>query len=199
MFTRVPKQIRYLGMLFLAIAGSLFLYHSQTNQVVTSTSSTAQIVYDYSIKTEVGKPIKVVRAIDGDTIEFVNGDRLRYIGIDTPEEVDPRKPVQCYALEAARADSALVEGKMITFTQDVTQQDKYGRWLGFVYLEDGTFVNKQLVEQGFAFAYPYRPDISKSDVFKNAEATARGNNVGLWAHCKPYKLSSGREQTNTLN
>src|SRR6266481_3564162 len=70
---------------------------------------------DRSVKTEYGVPIKVRRVIDGDTIELVNGDRLRYIGIDTPEEVDPRKPVQCFAREAAARNKNLVEGKEILF------------------------------------------------------------------------------------
>lgn len=154
--------------------------------------------FDYSIKTESGKPLKVRRVIDGDTIEFMNGERLRYIGIDTPEEVDPRKPVQCFAAEAVAKNKELVEGKLITFDKDVSTRDKYGRWLGFVYLEDGTFVNLELVKQGFAFSYPYPPDISKADEFRVAAARARAENSGLWAGCTVRQLKGGRSQTNSL-
>ena len=136
----------------------------------------AKIQYDYSVKTEFGKPILVAQAIDGDT----------------------RKPVQCFALEAADKNKELVEGKTITFYKDKTEHDMYGRWLGFVYLEDGTFVNKKLVEEGYAFAYPYKPDLTKSDEIKAAESIARRSKIGLWANCKVTVLTSGRRQTNAV-
>ena len=158
----------------------------------------AKIQYDYSVKTEFGKPILAAQAIDGDTIELINGEHLRYIGIDTPEEFDTRKPVQCFALEAADKNKELVEGKTITFYKDKTEHDMYGRWLGFVYLEDGTFVNKKLVEEGYAFAYPYKPDLTKSDEIKAAESIARRSKIGLWANCKVTVLTSGRRQTNAV-
>jgi micrococcal nuclease len=157
--------------------------------------------FDHSIKTVVGDPIKVARAIDGDTIEFVNGDRLRYIGIDTPEEVDPRKPVQCWAEEAAAANRRLVEGKTVVFTQDVSKRDKYGRWLGFVRLWEngaaGTDVNSELVRQGFAFSYPYKPDVSRAGSFAADEASAKKERLGIWSHCHVYRVGS-RKQTEDL-
>lgn len=157
------------------------------------------VQYDYSVKAEYGKPIKVVQVIDGDTIVLVNGEHLRYIGIDTPEEFDQRKPVQCWAKEAAERNRQLVEGQDITFYKDVSDHDKYGRWLGFVYLPDGTFVNETLVEEGYAFAYNYKPDVSKKQEFKDAETSAQNNSLGLWSHCEVTKLSSGREQTNAVD
>jgi micrococcal nuclease len=153
---------------------------------------------DYSIQSVEGVPIKVLKVIDGDTIELINGDKLRYIGIDTPEEVDQRKPVQCFAQEAADENKALVDGKMITYYKDKTERDQYGRLLGFVYLSDGTFVNEKLVEDGFAFAYRFPPDISKSEIFSKAQDDARNSNRGLWKNCSVSKLKSGREQTNAL-
>lgn len=160
--------------------------------------SGAGIQYDKTIKTEPGKPIKVVEVVDGDTVVLINGERLRYIGIDTPEKNDPRKPVQCFAHEATVKNKELVEGRMITFLKDISTTDKYGRWLGFVYLEDGTFVNLELVRQGFAFSYPYTPDISKSAEFREAERFARENKLGLWSGCDVNILSTGREQTNSV-
>ncbi len=158
------------------------------------------ITYDKSIVTEEGKPIKVVEAVDGDTIVLANGEHLRYIGIDTPEEVDPRKAVQCFAKEAAERNKQLVEGKEIIFHKDVSIKDKYDRWLGFVYLSDGTFVNKTLVAEGYAFAYKYPPDISKTEELSQAEDYARTHKLGLWGGlCTITKLSTGREQTNSIN
>jgi micrococcal nuclease len=156
------------------------------------------IVYNKSIKTEEGKPIKVARAVDGDTIELINGEKLRYIGIDTPEEVDERKPVQCFAKQAADKNDELIAGKTIIFQNDVSKTDKYGRWLGFVYLQDGTFVNEELIKQGFAFAYPFPPDVSKSAQFQKDEAFARENKLGLWASCAIQTLTTGRKQTNPI-
>lgn len=155
-------------------------------------------VYDHTIKAEYGKAIMVAGVIDGDTIELINGERLRYIGIDTPEAVDPRKPIQCFAKEAAEANKNLVEGKSIIFYKDVSNRDQYGRRLGYVYLEDGTFVNLELVRRGFAFSYSYPPDISKAGEFKAAEAQARKNNAGLWSVCAVHQDAAGREQTNGL-
>jgi micrococcal nuclease len=157
--------------------------------------------YDRSIETVPGKPIRVARAIDGDTIVLINGDRLRYIGIDTPEEFDRRKPVQCWAREAAEANRKLVEGKLIVFTQDVTKRDKYGRWLGFVTLVDdgrpSLDVNAALVKNGYAFSYPYKPDTSRSAEFKTYEAEAKTKRLGLWSHCQITRVGA-RKQTNAV-
>lgn len=179
------------------IAAFLFYHYAHTTLVGMSYKNTA-ILHDYSVKTEYGQAIKVARVIDGDTVELINGDRLRYIGIDTPEEVDPRKPIQCFAEEAAAKNKALVEGKSIVFYKDVSLRDKYGRWLGFVHLSDGTFVNLALVQEGFAFAYPYKPDVSHADEFEHAEAQARNAQRGLWRACAVHRTSIGREETNAL-
>jgi len=181
----------------IALAALVFYHYAQPTRLERRHRNTAAI-YDRALKAEPGRAIKVARVIDGDTIELINGDRLRYIGIDTPEEVDPRKPVQCFAEEAAAANKALVEGKSIVFQRDVSSRDRYGRWLGFVYLSDGTFVNLRLVQEGFAFAYPYQPDISRADKFEQAEAQAREAGRGLWSACTVHRTSSGREQTNAL-
>ncbi|MBX4205263.1 MAG: thermonuclease family protein [Candidatus Doudnabacteria bacterium] len=183
-----------LGIILLVFA--IYSDNHKINSPKEQVSSAQTIHYDKSIKTEPGKPIKVVRVIDGDTIELINGEHLRYIGIDTPEEFDQRKPVQCFAVEAAARNRELVEGQMITFQKDVTTYDKYGRWLGFVYLGDRTLVNKKLIEEGYAFAYDYPPDISKSEEFRLAERHAREKKLGLWAGCDVSTLSTGREQTN---
>ena len=114
--------------------------------------------YD-AIGARYGVAVHVSRVIDGDTIELAGGEHLRYIGIDTPEEVDPRKPVQCFATEAAERNKELVEGKDVVFYKDVSERDRYGRLLGFVYLPDGTFVNRMLVSEGYAFSYAYPPDV----------------------------------------
>jgi micrococcal nuclease len=189
--------------IFLGIVLVIFALYSKGHKIASpkervAASKTVAVAIDKSIKVEYGKPIKVARVVDGDTLVLANGEELRYIGIDTPEEFDPRKPLQCYAVEAAERNKQLVEGKNIIFEKDKTKFDKYGRWLGYIYLEDGTFLNLQLVNEGYAFAYYYPPDTSKSDLLAAAEKYARENKLGLWGTCKVNTLSTGREQTNPV-
>ena len=136
----------------------------------------------------------VKRVIDGDTVELENGGKVRYIGIDTPETLDPRKPVQCFGKNASAKNKELVEGKPVWLVKDVTDKDKYGRLLRYVYLgdpaqESSMFVNLELVKQGFAHSYTYPPDIKYQDLFISAQTEARENQRGLWASC-PTKQNS---------
>ena len=133
--------------------------------------------------------IKVVRVIDGDTIEIEGGERVRYIGIDTPETVDPRKPVQCFGVEASRKNKELVEGKEIRLEKDITDRDKYGRLLRYVWVGD-TLINLELVKQGFASSYSYPPDIKYQDDFVEAEREARDAKRGLWDACQQADSST---------
>src|SRR3989344_1389037 len=124
------------------IAG-LFLFTKQDFEDFKTQLARVSVDYDQSVKAEHGKPIRVVKAVDGDTVQLINGEHLRYIGIDTPEEFDPRKPVQCFARTAAAKNKELVEGKLITFYKDKTERDQYGRLLGFVYLPDSMLVKSK--------------------------------------------------------
>jgi len=125
---------------------------------------------------------KVTRVIDGDTIQLEDGQRLRYLGIDTPETVDPRKPVQCFGVEASEKNKELVEGKTVRLEKDITDKDKYGRLLRYVHL-DNLFINLELVKQGFATSYTYPPDVKYQSEILQAEKEAREANRGLWAAC----------------
>jgi micrococcal nuclease len=126
--------------------------------------------------------VKVVRVIDGDTVEIEGGERVRYIGIDTPETVDPRKPVQCFGVEASKKNKEMVEGKMVRLEKDITDRDKYNRLLRYVWVGD-VFVNLELVKQGFAYSYSYPPDIKYQDRIVKAQEEARGAKRGLWNSC----------------
>ncbi len=130
----------------------------------------------------------VSRVIDGDTIELNNGEKVRYIGIDTPETLDPRKPVQCFGKNASAKNKELVEGKPVWLVKDISDKDKYGRLLRYVYLgdpeqESSTFVNLELVKLGFAHSYTYPPDVKYQDLFVAAQSEARENQRGLWSDC----------------
>ncbi len=126
----------------------------------------------------------VCRVIDGDTVELCDGPRVRYIGIDTPETVDPRRPVQCYGKEAAQRNRELVEGKRVIFEKDTSARDKMGRHLRYAFV-DGKMVNETLVREGFARAKRYPPDVKYADRFAAAEQEARKAGMGLWSRCPP--------------
>ena len=119
----------------------------------------------------------VVRVIDGDTIIIDTGQRVRYIGIDTPE-VYPQQ--EAYGREAWQTNRRLVEGKKVHLERDVSQTDKYGRLLRYVYV-DGVFVNAELVRQGLAEAKAYPPDIKYQDILEQLEKEARQARRGMWA------------------
>ncbi|MDP2950127.1 MAG: thermonuclease family protein, partial [Chloroflexota bacterium] len=132
-----------------------------------------------------GTLAQVVRVVDGDTIEVAIGGekyRVRYIGIDTPETVDPRKPVQCFGREASQRNRELVEGKTVELEKDVSETDDFGRLLRYVWVE-GEMVNAALVRDGFAQAVSYPPDIKYQDLFRQLAREAREAGRGLWSGC----------------
>lgn len=142
--------------------------------------------------------VKVIRVIDGDTIEIEGGQRVRYIGIDTPETVDPRKPVQCFGKEASSKNKELVEGKQVKLEKDISETDKYGRLLRYIYVGD-IFVNDYLVRQGYAHASSYPPDIKYQNQFTQAQSEARSNNRGLWGSACDITTQAPKEPTSGTN
>lgn len=125
---------------------------------------------------------KVIKVTDGDTITLATGQKVRYIGIDTPETKHPTKGVQCFGKEASDKNKELVEGKEITLEKDVSETDRYGRLLRYVYI-DGVFINDYLVREGYAHASAYPPDVKFAEQFRQAEKEAREHNRGLWSSC----------------
>lgn len=124
----------------------------------------------------------VTRVIDGDTIEVATengGKRVRYIGIDTPETVHPSKPVECFGKEASDKNRELVEGKWVRLEGDVSDTDRYGRWLRYVYVDD-VFINELLVAEGYANVVTYPPDVLHTELFRESERIAREQGLGLW-------------------
>jgi micrococcal nuclease len=129
-----------------------------------------------------GTPLRsVVRIVDGDTLVLDGNERVRLIGINTPESVDPRRPVQWYGKEAAAWTRKELAGKKVRLAFDVEPKDKYGRTLAYVFLENGTFFNLRLVEEGYAFSYPYPPNVAHVEEFRAAERKAREAGRGLWS------------------
>lgn len=164
-----------------------------TQPVVTTPKTDPQ--YNYYSVTEV---------VDGDTVKVnINGtiETLRLIGLDTPETVDPRKPVQCFGKEASNKGKELLAGKKVRLEKDATQgdKDKYGRTLAYIYTESGIFYNKYMIEQGYAHEYTYNTAYKYQAEFKQAQKTAEANKAGLWSPstCNGVTTSSPTNTTQT--
>jgi micrococcal nuclease len=138
----------------------------------------------------------VTRAVDGDTIEVEITARMegpgaggtavgethdvRLLGIDTPESVSPREPVECFGREASLATAALLEGATVKLVKDVEERDGFDRLLRYVYL-GAELANARLVANGYAHAYTYPPNVRHADLFVQLERDARTARRGLWS------------------
>ena len=143
----------------------------------------------------------VTKVIDGDTFKMSNGEKVRLLGIDTPEKYDSDKldrqtsqsgkdkeTIKKLGEASSEYVRKLVEGKKVTLVRDsgYDDKDKYGRSLRYIYMEDGTFVNAKILEDGYANVF-YSKQISKMDEFKRLERDARENKRGLWGEMEDLK------------
>ena len=128
-------------------------------------------------------PLPVARVVDGDTIRVSTGVTLRLIGMDTPETVDPRKPVQCFGREASTHAHELLDNTSVSLEYDPTQGrlDRYGRTLAYVWMSDGRLFNQLMIEDGFAHEYTYSVPYKYQAAFIAAEQDARLTERGLWS------------------
>lgn len=130
----------------------------------------------------------VVHIVDGDTIDVVidgRRERVRLIGIDTPETKKPNTPVQCFGPEAtAFTTSLLPVDAPLHLERDAVARDDFGRMLAYVYLAaDATFVNLEIVRQGYARPLRIAPNVAHAGEFAEAARLAEAGNIGLWARC----------------
>jgi len=182
---RVKKPKLLLAILSLLIAGISYAFTQQGDGGLKLSMPFGK-GYDYS-------DILVKRVVDGDTIQLENGERVRLIGIDTPEMHesdklyrDAQKNNQDVKeiIELGRQSylftKSLVEGKRVRLEFDVEKYDKYKRTLAYVYLQDGTFVNAEIVKQGYASLLTIPPDVKYADLFQELYRQARENRRGLW-------------------
>jgi len=166
---------------------TLFIFFGIIIVVLVTTVSFVSNIEKNTVATQAGDSYyPVASVVDGDTIKInMDGKKetLRLIGIDTPETVDPRKPVQCFGKEASNIAKELLLNKEVRIEKDSTQgdRDKYGRLLAYVFLKDGLFYNKYMVEQGYAHEYTYDEPYKYQSEFKESEKSARENQRGLWS------------------
>lgn len=137
--------------------------------------------------------ILVARVIDGDTLKLANNERVRLIGIDTPEMHESSKlhrdsgrsgqsvrAIQTMGKRAYEFTRNLAEGKRVSLEFDVEKRDRYGRLLAYVYLADGTFVNAEIVKEGYANTLTIPPNVKYAELFSKLYREARENKRGLW-------------------
>lgn len=135
-----------------------------------SQNNTEQIILEETIE----EYANVTRIIDGDTIELESGKRVRLICMDTPEMGEK------YYSQAAKYLSNLILNKEVLLKKDVSEYDKYGRLVRYIYIDD-IFVNEEMVNSGWAVAYPYFPDTQLCPEIEKAEKLAKKNELGIWS------------------
>jgi micrococcal nuclease len=127
----------------------------------------------------------VQRVVDGDTLLLGTGERVRLIGVDTPETKRPNTPVEYFGKEASAFTRRLAEGKRVKLDYDqannhLGHKDQYGRTLAYIFLEDGTLLNAEIIRQGYGHAFTRYP-FSRTEEFRRLEGEAREEGRGLWA------------------
>lgn len=189
MSTKVKIILGVIGLLMFAQVLQV-AFGTPTNKTANQTSSiTSKPTTAEPTPTSQTQPkslYDVVKVIDGDTIDVsIDGmtERIRLIGVDTPEVVDPRKPVQCFGQEASAKMHKLLDGKKVSLESDQSQgdKDKYSRLLRFVFTEDNINVAHELILSGFAHEYTYNLPYKYQKEFKEAQQFAEKNELGLWA------------------
>lgn len=126
-------------------------------------------------------PLTVQRVVDGDTLVLSTGERVRLIGVDTPETKHPKKAVQYFGKEASAFTKREIEGREVRLAFEWKKKDRYGRTLAYVYRKpDDFFLNAELIKQGYAHAYTRFP-FRYLEEFRRYGQDARKRGVGLWA------------------
>ncbi|MFA5129735.1 MAG: thermonuclease family protein [Patescibacteria group bacterium] len=155
--------------------------------VESTTTSSISEAHSNEVPAEALSPsFLVTHVVDGDTFDVnMNGktERIRMIGVDTPETVDPRKPVQCFGKEASDKMKSLITNQKVILEADPSQgeRDKYDRLLRYAFLSDGRNIGLYLIQEGYAHEYTYNTPYKYKQVFKDAENSAREFKKGLWA------------------
>ncbi len=170
--------------LFIVLIAFLFIFIGlllsiKFNQQLPTTNYQPSI---FPSPSPVRQKAKVSFVFDGDTIELSDKRRVRYIGINSPELNVNEKKSQCFAADSAKINRELVLGQEIEMEKDVSETDKYGRLLRYVYL-DGIFLNEFLVRQGYAKLETVPPDTRHAQEFIEAEKEAKKEKRGLWGKC----------------
>jgi len=162
-------------------------YTGNESVITKEVADVSQTIQETEAIKEVSALYPVIKITDGDTIDVsIDGQKqtIRLIGLNTPETVDPRKPVECFGKEASNKAKELLTGKRVVIEKDDSQgtYDKYQRLLAYVFLEDGTNFNKWMIENGYGYEYTYNLPYKYQKEFKMAQEQAKAQGKGLWAN-----------------
>lgn len=146
----------------------------------------ASLAHSIPLEAQSAPDYLVTRVVDGDTVILEQIGRVRLIGVNTPETVDPRRAVERFGKESSLFLKRLLEGRRVRVEYDWNRKDNFNRTLAYLYLPDGTFVNAEIVRQGYGFAYTRFP-FKHLETFKQHERDARENKRGLWAPDPPSR------------
>lgn len=177
----IPENAIRWGIIGLIIVIIAFLFQGRKDgffNIGISTGTTTENI--------IGTYYKVTKVIDGDTfhIDFNGTDeKVRLIGINTPETVDERTSVQCFGKEASTRMKELIEGQIVRLEFDEAEgmRDIYNRLLAYVYLEDGQMINRKMIAEGYAYEYTYMTAYKYQKEFRQIQNLARSSLRGLWA------------------
>ncbi len=139
--------------------------------------------------------VTVSKIYDGDTFKTQAGEKVRLLGINTPETARDDKPGEPLADRATAELKRLIEGKTVRLAFDTEQKDRYGRLLAHIYLRDGTWINREMIKRGFAYSYIFAPNFKQSSELLESERKARGEKLGIWATSR-FRLLSSNETGN---
>lgn len=184
------KLLIFFSILIVIAGVTLILYgisSDSKNPEVTQPTKVGESTQSGNVESASGQTIKVIKVVDGDTIKIATGETVRLLGVDTPETVDPRRPVGCFGKEASNILKSLLEGQEVFLEKDISETDKYQRLLRFVYLPldsgEKLFVNDYLIREGFGKVLTIPPDVKFSEQFLEAQQEARQEKRGLWGRC----------------
>ena len=159
--------------------GATIAWNPYSNSVIVDSSGDPIVILDPALEKMQAAEVKEV--IDGDTFVLDSGEKVRLIGIDSPEVAGPYTKEEFYGEQASAYAKSVLIGTTVYLDKDVSETDQYGRLLRYVYLADGTFFNLNLVQNGYAKAGYYPPDIKYTDQFEAAEKKASDSSIGLWS------------------
>ena len=173
MRTKYGKASVCIAVVFLLLGVSIWYYAAHSSSEISIDQNTYY---------------PVIHVMDGDTFQVQIGTKpatVRLLGIDTPETVDPRKPVQCFGKEASDETKSLVTGRTIQLKLNPHREtrDKYGRYLAYAYRDDGLFVNEFLLNGGYAREYTFGSAYSFQKEFRDDQTAAQKDGKGLWKEC----------------
>lgn len=170
------SRIFILYLLVFALAGCSL---EEVNSIPSSSSSAGQSEGSEELQKV---QVKVDRVIDGDSVVVSlhgQNEKVRFIGVDTPETVHPEKGEQPFGKESSNYTKSRLEGQTIELEFDVQERDQYGRILAYIWIEDEHF-NLTLVQEGYAVASTWPPNVKYADLYKTAQRAAREAEKGLW-------------------